>query len=65
MNLFCITLKLNKIFPLGNVNKFPFLSFNQIFALPFNKVSCISVIKINKFILHYSQIALPLQIHCI
>ena len=30
--------------------------FNQIFALPFNKVSCISVIKINEFILHYSQI---------
>ena len=31
---FCIALGLDKILTLGNVNKFPFLSLNQFFALP-------------------------------
>ncbi|KIP61675.1 hypothetical protein ST43_02540 [Prevotella pectinovora] len=61
MNLFCIALDLDKNFSLGNVNKFPFLSLNQFFALSLDKVGCISAMKINKFILHCSRFALPLQ----
>ena len=36
---FCIALGFDKILTLGNMNKFPFLSLNRIFALSLDKIS--------------------------
>ena len=47
----CIVFDLYKILTLTNVNKFPFVSLNRIFALTFDKLGCISTIKISELIL--------------
>ena len=36
---FCIALGFDKILTLGNMNIFPFLSLNRIFALSLDKIS--------------------------
>ncbi|MDY3945018.1 MAG: hypothetical protein SOY92_03325, partial [Prevotella sp.] len=45
---------------LNNKNKLPFVLLNRIFALTFDKLGCISTIKINEFILYCLRFALPL-----
>lgn len=37
---FCIALGFDKILTLGNMNIFPFLSLNRIFALSLQQISC-------------------------
>lgn len=39
MDLFCVVFDLYKILTLTNVNKFPFVSLNRIFALPLQPVN--------------------------
>ena len=60
---FCIALGFDKILTLGNVNKFPFLSLNRIFALSLDKISCTSAIKMKVFSLSFC-IALGLHYLC-
>ena len=57
MNSFCIVFDLDKILALTNVNKFPFASLNRIFAVTFDKLRCISTIKMNEFILYCLRFA--------
>ena len=60
-------LGLDKILTLGNVNKFPFLSLNRIFALSLDKRSGVSAIKMKvfwPFILYCARFALSLQAEC-
>ena len=45
----CIVFDLYKILTLTSVNKFPFVSLNRIFTRTFDKLGCISTIKINGF----------------
>ena len=57
-------LGLDKILTLGNVNKFPFLSLNRIFALSLDKISGTSAIKMKvfwPFILYCTRFALSLD----
>ena len=44
---FCIVFDFNKILTLKNEKYFSFSSLNRIFAVPLNKVRCISTIKKN------------------
>ena len=60
---FCIALGFDKILTLGNVNKFPFLSLNRIFALSLDKISGTSTIKMKVFSLSVC-IALGLHYLC-
>ena len=60
---FCIALGFDKILTLGNVNKFPFLSLNRIFALSLDKISGTSTIKMKVFSLSFC-IALGLHYLC-
>lgn len=60
---FCIALGFDKILTLGNVNKFPFLSLNRIFALSLDKISGTSAIKMKVFSLSFC-IALGLHYLC-
>ena len=60
MNSFCIVFDLDKILALTNVNKFPFASLNRIFAVTFDKLRCISTIKMNEFILYCLRFAVTL-----
>ena len=53
----------DKILTLGNVNKFPFLSLNRIFALSLNKISRTSAIKMKVFAFSFC-IALGLHYLC-
>ena len=61
---FCIALGFDKILTLGNVNIFPFLSLNRIFALSLDKISGTSAIKMKvfwPFILYCTRFALSLN----